>query len=139
MDSKRKKSGRAGGGGVEGKVNRGGIWRWNKTTKNSSAIAATTNAPSAILTAGNAAAKDVASLAMTGPSIHSGNRKASSPIARVVVEVGRRRIALTGDVVTFPLLYRWRKYRPEWYAKRCRLIARGKMNSALVDSGLSLC
>lgn len=33
----------------------------------------------------------------------------------------------------FPLLYRWRKYRPEWHAKRCRIIARGKMNSALVE------
>lgn len=42
-------------------------------------------------------------------------------------------VGVEGPMTEFPLLYRWRKYRPEWYAKRCRLIARGKMNSAIVE------
>lgn len=31
------------------------------------------------------------------------------------------------------LVYRWRKYRPELFGRRCRIISRGRMNSALVE------
>lgn len=30
-------------------------------------------------------------------------------------------------------VYRWRKWLPEYYGQRCRLIASGTMNSALVE------
>lgn len=30
-------------------------------------------------------------------------------------------------------IYRWRKYRPDLYGKRCRVVARGAMNSCLVE------
>lgn len=30
-------------------------------------------------------------------------------------------------------VYRWRKYRPEWYGRACRVIARGRMNSVLIE------
>jgi hypothetical protein len=30
-------------------------------------------------------------------------------------------------------VYRWRKYRPDLYGKRCRVLARGTMNSCLVE------
>ena len=33
----------------------------------------------------------------------------------------------------YPLIYRWKKYRPELYLQRCRVIARGTMNSALIE------
>lgn len=29
--------------------------------------------------------------------------------------------------------FRWRKFRPDWYGRRCRIIARGTMNSALIE------
>lgn len=29
--------------------------------------------------------------------------------------------------------YRWRKYVPELYGQRCRVLARGKMNSVLIE------
>lgn len=35
--------------------------------------------------------------------------------------------------MTFDLVYRWKKYRPELCGRRCRLLARGGMNSALVE------
>jgi hypothetical protein len=35
--------------------------------------------------------------------------------------------------MTYPFVYRWRKYRPELCGQRCRVLARGKMNSALVE------
>lgn len=30
-------------------------------------------------------------------------------------------------------VYRWRKYRPDLFGQRCRVLARGRMNSALVE------
>lgn len=30
-------------------------------------------------------------------------------------------------------VYRWRKYRPDLFGRRCRLISRGRTNSALVE------
>lgn len=30
-------------------------------------------------------------------------------------------------------IYRWKKYRPELYRRPCRIIARGKLNSCLVE------
>lgn len=30
-------------------------------------------------------------------------------------------------------VYRWKKYRPELYGQRCRVLARGAMNSCLVE------
>lgn len=30
-------------------------------------------------------------------------------------------------------VYRWGKYRPEWKGRICRVLARGTMNSALVE------
>ncbi|AMV24564.1 hypothetical protein VT84_09225 [Gemmata sp. SH-PL17] len=36
-------------------------------------------------------------------------------------------------VPVYDRVYRWRRYRPELKGKRCRLLARGTMNSALVE------
>ena len=33
----------------------------------------------------------------------------------------------------FPYVFRWRKWRPELCGQRCRILARGTMNSALVE------
>lgn len=33
----------------------------------------------------------------------------------------------------FDHVYRWKKFRPELCGKRCRVLARGRMNSALVE------
>ncbi len=33
----------------------------------------------------------------------------------------------------FPLVFRWGKYMPTWKGRRCRVLARGKLNSALVE------
>lgn len=42
--------------------------------------------------------------------------------------------------MTYPLIYRWRRYNPTLYGQRCRLIARGTMNSALIEfQGGELC
>lgn len=30
-------------------------------------------------------------------------------------------------------VYRWRKYRPDLFGKKCRVLVRSKMNSALVE------
>ncbi|MFN7022238.1 MAG: hypothetical protein ACK4WH_13050 [Phycisphaerales bacterium] len=30
-------------------------------------------------------------------------------------------------------VYRWGKYRPAWKGRRCRVVARGALNSALVE------
>ncbi|VTT96548.1 unnamed protein product [Gemmataceae bacterium] len=30
-------------------------------------------------------------------------------------------------------VYRWRKYRPELFGRRCRILAHGSMNSRLVE------
>lgn len=30
-------------------------------------------------------------------------------------------------------VYRWRKYRPELYGRPCRILARGRMNSVMVQ------
>jgi hypothetical protein len=35
--------------------------------------------------------------------------------------------------MNFDRVYRWRRYCPELYGKRCRIVARGAMNSALVE------
>lgn len=35
--------------------------------------------------------------------------------------------------MTHDRVYRWRKYRPDLFGRRCRVIARGRMNSALVE------
>lgn len=29
--------------------------------------------------------------------------------------------------------YRWAKYRPDWKGRACRVLARGRMNSALIE------
>ena len=40
----------------------------------------------------------------------------------------------------YDLVYRWRKYNPALYGRRCRLLKRGTMNSALVEwEGGGLC
>jgi hypothetical protein len=33
----------------------------------------------------------------------------------------------------FDHVYRWRKYHPSLYGRRCRVLARGAMNSVLVE------
>jgi hypothetical protein len=30
-------------------------------------------------------------------------------------------------------VYRWRKYRPEFYGLACRVVARGSLNSVLIE------
>lgn len=30
-------------------------------------------------------------------------------------------------------IYRWRKWRPEWFGRACRVIARGRLNSLLIE------
>lgn len=30
-------------------------------------------------------------------------------------------------------VYRWRKWRPEWFGRKCRVVARGRLNSVLVE------
>mgnify|MGYP003440862937 CR=1 FL=1 len=30
-------------------------------------------------------------------------------------------------------VYRWKKWRPEWFGRRCRVVARGKLNSVLIE------
>lgn len=30
-------------------------------------------------------------------------------------------------------VFRWRKYRPEFYGRPCRILARGTMNSVLIE------
>lgn len=35
--------------------------------------------------------------------------------------------------MTYRYVYRWRKYRPELHGRRCAVIARGPLNSALVE------
>lgn len=30
-------------------------------------------------------------------------------------------------------IYAWRKYRPEWCGRRCRIVARGARNSRLIE------
>lgn len=32
-------------------------------------------------------------------------------------------------------VYRWKKYRPEWFGRPCRILARGAMNSVLIEFG----
>lgn len=34
---------------------------------------------------------------------------------------------------TFDRIYRWRKYHPALYGLRCRVLARGALNSCLVE------
>lgn len=35
--------------------------------------------------------------------------------------------------MTFDRVYRWRKYNPALYGRRCRVLARGRLNSVLVE------
>ena len=35
--------------------------------------------------------------------------------------------------MTFDRVYRWRKYRPDLFGQRCRIIARGRRNSCLIE------
>lgn len=30
-------------------------------------------------------------------------------------------------------VYRWKRYRPEWFGRPCRVVARGGMNSVLIE------
>jgi len=36
-------------------------------------------------------------------------------------------------MMRFDRVYRWRKYYPALMGRRCRILARGRMNSALVE------
>lgn len=35
--------------------------------------------------------------------------------------------------MTYPYVFRWRKFRPEWFGRRCAVLSRGALNSALVQ------
>lgn len=45
------------------------------------------------------------------------------------------------NVTTTRYVYRWGKYRPAWKGRACTVLARGKLNSALVrfDNGERAC
>lgn len=30
-------------------------------------------------------------------------------------------------------VYRWRKWRPDWHGRPCRVVARGSLNSVLIE------
>lgn len=49
------------------------------------------------------------------------------------MHLGRRQLALWNHRMPYPLTWHWRKWLPERKGQRCRMLARGTMNSCLIE------